>query len=105
MKRFVLPVVLLVSCVFAQAQAGYQVNIHLKPFKNTWVYLGYYYGKMKALSDSALLDANSTGVFSGKEALHGGIYFVVSPAKQILFEVLIDKQQSFSINADTAALP
>jgi hypothetical protein len=105
MKRFVLPVVLLVSCVFAQAQAGYQVNIHLKPFKNTWVYLGYYYGKMKALADSALLDGNSNGVFSGKEPLHGGIYFLVSPNKEILFEVLIDKQQSFSIQADSAKLP
>src|SRR5215831_2309360 len=105
MKRIVLQAVLLLSCIAVTAQTGYQINITLKPYKNTWVYLGYYYGKMKALADSALLDANSTGVFSGKEPLHGGIYFVVSPAKQILFEVLIDKQQSFSINADTAALP
>jgi hypothetical protein len=105
MKRVVLPVVLLVSCMFVNAQTGYQININLKPFKNTWVYLGYYYGKMKALADSALLDGNSNGVFSGKDTLHGGIYFIVSPNKEILFEVLIDKQQSFSIKADSAKLP
>ena len=37
--------------------------------------------------------------------MNGGIYFIVSPRKEILFEVLLGKQQSFSIQADTAGLP
>jgi thiol-disulfide isomerase/thioredoxin len=69
------------------------------------VYLGYYYGKLKALADSTMLDENGKGVFSGKEPLSGGIYFIVSPHKEILFELLIDKQQQFSIAADSASLP
>jgi hypothetical protein len=69
------------------------------------VYLGYYYGKLKALADSTMLNANSAGKFTGKKKLPGGIYFIVSPRKEILFEVLVDKQQQFSIVADTAALP
>ena len=86
MKR----ILLLASIFFATgawvaAQTGYNIPITLKPYKNTWVYLGYYYGKLKALSDSVLLDANSKGVFKGKEALPGGIYFIVSPKKEILF--------------------
>jgi len=36
--------------------------------------------------------------------LPGGIYFIVSPKKEILFEVLIDKQQNFSITGDTSNL-
>ncbi len=48
---------------------------------------------------------NGNGVFKGKEPLPGGIYFVVSPRKEILFEVLIDKNQNFSIVADSAYLP
>ncbi len=43
--------------------------------------------------------------FAGKEKLPGGIYFIVSPKKEILFELLIDKEQKFSISADTAGLP
>src|ERR1700724_947739 len=35
----------------------------------------------------------------------GGIYFFVSPRKEILFELLIDQQQQFSISADSARLP
>lgn len=84
---------------------GYSINLTLKPYKNTYVYLGYYYGTKKALADSVLLDANSNGVFKGKQRLPGGIYFIVSPRKEILFELLLDQQQQFSISADSAKIP
>jgi Thioredoxin-like/Domain of unknown function (DUF5106) len=87
------------------AQSGYNIKVNVKPFKNQYLYLGYHYGKKKALADSAMLDASSNGVFKGNKPLGGGIYFIVSPQKQILFELLIDKQQDFSIVADTTNLP
>src|SRR5207248_2442149 len=105
MKRILSLAILLICCKLIVAQTGYNIPITLKPYKNTWVYLGYYYGKVKALADSALLDADSKGVFKGKEPLQGGIYFIVSPRKEILFELLIDKQQQFSLSADSATLP
>lgn len=105
MKRLFTLAILLISCMLVKAQQGYNIPITLKPYKNTYVYLGYYYGRMKALADSVLLDGDSKGVFKGKDALPGGIYFIVSPRKEILFEVLIDKQQQFSITADSATLP
>jgi hypothetical protein len=86
-------------------EVGYDLKIVLKPYKNQYIYLGYYYGKIKALADSALLDGNSRGVFKGRQKLNGGIYFVVSPRKEILFEVLIDKQQQFTMEADSTDLP
>ncbi|MBY0535756.1 MAG: DUF5106 domain-containing protein [Chitinophagaceae bacterium] len=97
----------LLFCLFAglKAQTGYSIALTLKPFKNSKVYLGYYYGTKKALADSAMLDQNSKGVFKGKKALPGGIYFVVSPRMEILFELLLDKQQQFQISADTAKIP
>ncbi len=105
MKKFLLPAALLISAhIFAQT-TGYNIGITLKPYKNQYVYLGYYYGKIKALADSAMLDNNSNASFKGKAKLNGGIYFVVSPRKEILFEVLLDKQQTFSIVADTINLP
>lgn len=106
MKRILSLAILLICCKLIVAQTGYNIPITLKPYKNSWIYLGYYYGsKVKALADSALLNADSKGVFNGKEPLPGGIYFIVSPRKEILFEVLIDKQQQFSISADSATLP
>ncbi len=99
---------LLLAFVFistsALAQDGFNIKLTLKPYTNSLVYLAYYYGKVKAIADSAILDLNSTTTFKGKEKLPGGIYFVVSPKKEILFEVLIDKQQNFSITADTINL-
>src|SRR5450432_3059672 len=96
------------ACLFllkAWSQDGHRIQITLKPFSNSKVYLGYYYGKVKALADSAMLDASSKGSFSGTEKLPGGVYFVVSPSRVILFELLVDKDQSFSVTADTTALP
>jgi Domain of unknown function (DUF5106)/Thioredoxin-like len=87
------------------AQSAYSIKLTLLPFKNSKVYLGYYYGKVKAVADSTVLDVNSTGTFKGKDPLPGGIYFIVSPKKEILFELLIDKEQHFSIKADSADLP
>jgi Domain of unknown function (DUF5106)/Thioredoxin-like len=84
---------------------GYEIHLVLKPFTNSKVYLGYYYGKVKAVADSVILDGNSSGIFKGKDKLSGGIYFIVSPKKEILFELLIDQQQNFSIYADSAKLP
>lgn len=89
-------------CGYSQ---GYEIHLTLKPFTNSKVYLGYHYGKVKAVADSLILDGNSSGVFKGKDKLSGGIYFIVSPKKEILFELLIDKQQQFSIFADSANLP
>jgi thiol-disulfide isomerase/thioredoxin len=105
MKRSLLITVSLFISLITAAQPGYSIKVSLKPYKNSYVYLGYYYGKVKALADSALLDENSTATFKGATPLNGGIYFLVSPRKEILFEMLIDKEQHFSMAADTANLP
>src|SRR5688572_30197860 len=105
MKKTISLACLSLVALLANAQTGYNINITLKPYKNSYIYLGYHYGKMKALADSVLLDENSSGAFKGKQPLAGGIYFVVSPRKEILFELLIDKQQNFSIKADSVGLP
>jgi hypothetical protein len=89
----------------ARSQNGYNIRLHLKPYTSGKVYLGYYYGKIKALADSAQLNGSSEGLFSGETRLPGGVYFVVSPNRAILFELLIDSQQHFSVSADTTNLP
>ncbi|GHS95338.1 hypothetical protein FACS1894207_4540 [Bacteroidia bacterium] len=86
----------------AASHTGHNIRIQLKPFKNTTIYMGTYYGKGKALSDSAVLNSNSEGAFKGSKPLTEGIYFVVSPQYTIQFEVLVGKEQHFSIVADSA---
>src|SRR5690349_12155171 len=105
MKSILTSCLLLCFVSYSWAQTGYNIKVNIKPFKKEYIYLGYHYGKKKALADSTILDENSNGLFTGTKPLNGGIYFIVSPQKQILFELLIDKQQHFSIVADTSNLP
>lgn len=82
-------------------QNNYQIDITLTPLRNSKIYLGSYYGKYKNVIDSAWLNEKSSGVFKGNRQLTPGIYFIVSPDKKILFEILIDSAQHFSVVADT----
>lgn len=103
MKRLLLiPLLSLVTATFAQE--GYEIKVTLKPFKNEYIYLGHYSGKQYPIDDSAMLNENSEAVFRGKKKLGGGIYLVAYPAKNNFFEVLVDKQQHFSVIVDTATV-
>ncbi len=92
--------------LYAQAvpAKGYQLTVAINAYRGQYLYLGYHYGKIKALADSALVKPNGKAVFSGAALLPGGIYFMVSPKKEILYELLLDKQQEFSMAADSARM-
>lgn len=83
------------------AQEGYEIKVSLKPLKNQYVYLGHYQGKQLPITDSALLNEKSEAVFKGPKKLGGGIYLIGYPDKARNFELLIDKNQKFSVAADT----
>ena len=91
-------------CFSSQAQTGYNIDITFKPFKNQFIYLGHYFGKQYPIIDSVKLDENSHAVFKGNKKLPGGIYLIGYPNKAGFFEILIDKQQNFSVIADTATI-
>jgi thiol-disulfide isomerase/thioredoxin len=80
---------------------GHNIEITLKPYKNTKIYLGTNYGQNRVFADSTILNESSLGYFKGKEKLTPGIYFIVSPKYTILFEFLVDEGQQFKIIADT----
>jgi thioredoxin family protein/uncharacterized protein DUF5106 len=105
MKKILLSLTTTILLLHASAQEGRHIQVTLKPYQHSKVYLGYYYGKIRAVADSAILDGNSTATFTAKDKLPGGIYFIVSAEKVILFEMLIDSQQHFSVSADTTNLP
>ena len=101
-KLILFPALLLSAICFGQN--GYEIKVTLKPFKNQYIYLGHYSGKQFPVVDSVKLNANSEGIFKGPNKLGGGIYVIVYPSKNNFFEVLIDKQQRFSVIADTATV-
>lgn len=83
------------------AQNGYEIKVTLKPFTNGYLYLGHHFGSKQYIIDSAAINNKGEVVFSGKEKLFGGVYMVIYPRKNGWFEMLIDKQQHFSVIADT----
>jgi thiol-disulfide isomerase/thioredoxin len=100
MKKLIL-VPLLGATALVSAQKGYEIKVTLKPITNQYVYLGYYSGKQFPVVDSIKLDEKSEGVFKGNKELGGGIYIIAYPKKDRFLEILVDKQQHFSVIADT----
>ncbi|MEY3873436.1 MAG: hypothetical protein RL363_157, partial [Bacteroidota bacterium] len=88
----------------SQVNGGRAIKITLTPYKNTKIYIGTNYGKNKVLADSCILNEKSEGVFTSKQKLTPGIYFVISPKFTILFDFIVDEGQQFKIIADTLAL-
>src|ERR1044071_2870371 len=91
------------SILFAQTNE-FELKVTFKPFKRQFIYLGYHYGKQKPIIDSILLDDNSNGTFKRAKKMEKGVYLIGFPNKANYFEVLIDKEQKFSVVADTANL-
>jgi thiol-disulfide isomerase/thioredoxin len=90
--------------LFAQSNTGHNIQITLKPYHDTTIYLGTNYGNSKVFADSCKLNQNSEGVFKSNTKLTPGIYFIVSPKMSILFDFLVDEKQHFKIIADTLNL-
>ena len=105
MKRIFSLLFCLSTTYFLFAQTNeFELKVTFKPFKRQFIYLGYHYGKQKPIFDSVMLDDNSVGIFKRAKKLEKGVYLIGYPNKSGYFEVLIDKEQKFSVIADTANL-
>ena len=67
-------------------------------------YLTYYYGKNINVEDSAVVNNKGVAVFQKNEKLLPGVYSIVFPGKNKLFDFLVDKEQIINIKADTTDL-
>lgn len=102
MKTSVLAFIFILSGIYGFSQNGYQIKVTLKPFTSGYLYLGNHFGSKQYIIDSVAINSKSEVIFSGKEKLFGGVYMVIFPQKNGWFEMLIDKQQHFSVIADTS---
>ena len=84
------------------AQNGHQITIKIKGFKAPSMILTSYFGNKIRLVDTAKASQPGVFVFEGNKKLPGGIYMAVSPKKQKLFEFVINNNQHFTLETDTA---
>ncbi len=78
---------------------GYNINVKIEGLQDTTLLLAYHFGNRKYIKDTIQVDSQGAGVFRGDEALPGGIYLVVLPEMDY-FEILIDREQDFSIETN-----
>ena len=90
--------------VAASVAQGYKVTLHTPNFKDGLAYLTYYYGKAMNVEDSAVINNKGEAVFQKSETLLPGVYSIVFPGKNKLFDFLVGKEQSIKIDADTSDL-
>lgn len=83
------------------AQSGYQIELDVNGFTGSEAYLAYYYGEKQYIKDTVAA-AGGHFVFQGEESLDPGIYLVVFPPKNNYFEIIVDQDQQFTIETDTA---
>ena len=102
MKRIkLLFLVILCIIAFHSSAQGYSIKIKIKNLRDTNVILAHYLGKSIYPDDTIRLDKNGYGVFKGKEPLPGGMYIIYLPNRNF-FDFLLDKNQEFSMENDTA---
>ena len=103
MKIIFVVTVFLAASVFSSAQ-GYKVTVQAPDYNSGIAYLTYYYGKNINIEDSAVVNNNGIVLFQKNEMLLPGVYSIVFPGKNKLFDFLVDKEQAIAIKADTSDL-
>ena len=83
---------------------GYKVTLQTPDYNSGIAYLTYYYGKNINIEDSAVVNSNGVAVFQKNAKLLPGVYSIVFPGKNKLFDFLVDTEQIINIKADTTDL-
>lgn len=95
-------ITMFLSQISLAAADGYQIKVKITPVeKDSMYYLANCFGEKQYIQDSAKADASGWITFKGNEKLPGGIYLFVIPSKKY-FELIVDKEQNFSLETDTA---
>ena len=89
---FTLSAILFLIAAVSYAQ-GFKVTLETPDYKSGLAYLTYYYGKNMNVEDSAIVNSKGVAIFQKKEKLIPGVYSIVFPGKNKLFDFLVDKEQ------------
>lgn len=103
MKLFFISLISLSAFSSVNAQ-GFKVTLNAPDYNSGLAYLTYYYGKSMNVQDSAIVNSKGTALFQGKDKLIPGVYSIVFPGKNKLYDFLVDKGDDITVNADTSDL-
>lgn len=104
MKKILVALIITLCSTSLFAKEGYNIKVHIVGLKDSMCFLANHFGDKQYLQDSCKADAKGNLLFEGKESLRAGMYLVVMPNKRY-FEIMVDKQQFFSVEADTSLNP
>lgn len=82
----------------------YKIKLQLNNCKDSVVYLAHYFDNKVVVIDSSQVSSKGIAKFTKKNKLHGGLYLIYLPSEQYA-DIIIGKDQSFSIKADVLNLP
>jgi hypothetical protein len=103
MKIFISVAIFLAVSTTSIAQS-FKVTLQAPDYNSGIAYLTYYYGKNINIEDSGVVSNKGIIVFQKKEKLQPGVYSIVFPGKNKMFDFLVDKEQVINIKADTSDL-
>ncbi|MGB1217966.1 MAG: DUF5106 domain-containing protein, partial [Saprospiraceae bacterium] len=77
-------------------------DMTLENFEMDTIILASYYGQSNKITDTIVRNKQGTFLAKGDEMLDGGVYLVILPPDNKYFELLIDKEQIFSLTCDVS---
>ena len=98
--RLIQIIIFTLTSLTAYSQKGYEIEVRIPALKDSSIILGHYEAKLYIVNDTIRLGRKGIGVFKGKRALPEGMYFIFLPTHKY-FDILVGKNQKFSITADT----
>ncbi len=111
-KRSMRLSIVLVFCIIAagvEAQSGYtpgyKLDFKIKEWKDSTVYLGFYFGEQTNIKDTTRSNSDGVFVFDNKNTLPQGVYFLVLKSKagfNKVFDFVIGSDQYFSMETSSA---
>ena len=97
--RYLLISILLSSFMVSGYTQGHHIEISLINNTDSQIYLAYHYGDKQFVKDTLPVSREGKVIVAGDVPLEGGVYLVVLPSMRY-FEILIDKDQHFSVEVD-----
>ncbi|MCX7986067.1 MAG: thioredoxin-like domain-containing protein [Bacteroidales bacterium] len=101
MRKLIFP--LLILCIPAFSQKGYEIKVKINKLKDATLILGHHLGANLYPDDTVKTDAQGVAVFKGNKPLPEGMYFIFLPNKTY-FDFLVTENQNFTIENDTTDL-
>lgn len=97
MNRIFIILLLIGSFYATEAKDGYEIKVSIEGFEQEELYLAYHYGDKQFIKDTTTVGQDGFFTFSGEESLDCGLYLIVLPPNNDIFQLLIDDDQHFEV--------